>query len=84
MEADWQSDERIIYQIKIQGDLEEHWTDWFEGMSITSAPGDPPVTTLTGVLRDQAALRGVLYKLWNLNLKLISVTPVGLDEDLDA
>ena len=63
---------KTVYAIKIQGELGENWSDWFDGLSI-SVEGDLPVTTLTGVVADQVALRGILNKLWDLNLTLISV-----------
>jgi hypothetical protein len=68
-----------VYQIKVQGRLDHRWSDWFSGLDIqveTDAE-KPPVTTLTGAL-DQAGLRGVLSKIWDLNLSLFSV--VRLDE----
>jgi hypothetical protein len=60
----------VIYQIRMQGRLDESWSGWFSGMAITV---DGDTTTLTGAVVDQSALRGVLTKLWNLNLVLISV-----------
>ncbi len=63
---------KVVYQIKIQGELGGNWSDWFDGMSI-SVEGDVSVTTLTGVVADQAALRGILNKIWDLNLALVSV-----------
>jgi hypothetical protein len=62
-----------VYQIKIQGRLDESWTGWLNGMTITS--GDD-ITTLTGAVADQSALRGILTRLWDLNLDLISVNRV--------
>jgi hypothetical protein len=62
-----------MYQIKIQGRLEQSWSAWFNGTRIT-CEGD--VTTMTGVVPDQAALRGLLDRIWNLNLVLISVVRV--------
>ena len=63
------------YQIRVQGRLDESWSDWLEGMKVTYTGGDEgwPVTTLTGAVMDQAALHGVLSRLGNLNLTLISV-----------
>jgi hypothetical protein len=68
-------DQAARYRIKVQGMLDEGWSDWFSGMTVTfgGAGDDAPTTTLTGVVADQAALRGVLSKLWDLNLTLISV-----------
>jgi hypothetical protein len=62
------------YQIKVPGELGENWSDWAGGMTITieSEDDDPPVTTLTGTL-DQAALQGLLRRLYSLGLPLISV-----------
>ncbi len=65
-----QSDQDQIYEIKIQGELDEAWADWFHGMTITIQGN---MTTLRGTISDQAALRGILSKIWDLNLRLISV-----------
>jgi len=61
------------YQIQVDGTLDERWSDWFGDLAIETQ-GD--VTTLTGPVADQAALRGMLSKMWDLNLTLISVTLV--------
>ena len=70
-----------VYQIKVRGRLDARWSDWFGGMAIACEVGCDglPVTTLTGPVVDQAALRGILWKLWDLNLRLISVIPVEID-----
>jgi hypothetical protein len=72
------------YQIKVPGHLDEGWSDWAGGMTIAvESEGDgPPVTTLTGTL-DQAALQGLLRRLYSLGLPLISVNCVacGLEDD---
>jgi hypothetical protein len=67
-------DRPVTYQIKVPGHLDESWSDWAGGIKITvEGEGDgPPVTTLTGVL-DQAALQGLLRRLYSLGLPLISV-----------
>ena len=72
-----------VYQIKVQGRLDRRWSDWFSGLTIKvqSEIGNPPITTLTGSL-DQAGLRGVLSKVWDLNLALVSV--VRLEETADS
>ncbi len=64
-----------VYQIKVQGRLDESWSGWFDRMDITV---EGNTTTLTGAVVDQAALRGLLSKLWDLNLALISVNPIEL------
>ena len=64
------------YQIKIDGELPESWSDWFNGLAAetqTMTDGSI-VTTLIGPVVDQAALHGILSKIRDLNLKLIAVT----------
>ncbi|HNT76685.1 MAG TPA: hypothetical protein PKH77_16870 [Anaerolineae bacterium] len=63
-----------IYQITLRGTLDPEWAEWLHDMTITSAEDDgQPITTLTGPVADQAALRGILNKLWDLNLTLLGV-----------
>jgi hypothetical protein len=69
------ADEQVIYRIKVQGRLDDRWSEWFSGLTITVESDAPPITTMTGVI-DQAALRGILNKVWDLNLALVSVNPV--------
>jgi hypothetical protein len=71
-------DRPATYQIKVPGHLDESWSDWVGKMTITvESEGDgPPVTTLTGTL-DQAALQGLLRRLYSLGLPLISVNCVA-------
>jgi hypothetical protein len=59
-----------VYQIMVEGQLDKSWSGWFSGMNVTYSDG---VSTLTGPIADQSALRGVLTKIWDLNLTLISV-----------
>jgi hypothetical protein len=72
---------QAAYQIRVQGSLDESWSDWFDGMSVVAERGsdESPITTLTGVVADQSALRGILEKVWNLNLTLFSVTRIEVD-----
>jgi len=64
-------DAPYTYEIRVEGHLADRWSDWFEGLTIrTEANGN---TLLIGVLADQAALYGVLIKIHNLNLVLVSV-----------
>jgi hypothetical protein len=67
-----------IYQIRIQGHLGRQWTDWFGGLAITlEEVGD---TLLTGPVVDQAALHGLLKKVRDLGMPLISVIRVEPDQ----
>ena len=67
-------DQPVTYQIKVPGHLDESWSEWAWGMTITikSEAEGQPVTTLTGTF-DQAALHGLLRRLYSLGLPLISV-----------
>ena len=58
------------YQIKVKGRLDKKWADWFEGMAITYEGG---ISILTGPVADQAALHGLLIRIRDLNLTLLSV-----------
>ena len=71
-------DQAAVYQIKVQGKLDESWSDWLSGMRITFESG---ITTVTGPVADQSALRGILSKIWDLNLMLISVTRIETDSE---
>jgi len=70
------------YQIKVPGHLDRSWSEWAGGMTITvEGEGDsPPITTLTGIVADQAALQSLLRRLYSLGLPLISVKWVDADE----
>jgi hypothetical protein len=70
-------DRPATYQIKVPGELDQSWADWGQQISITvNREGDiPPVTTLTGTF-DQAALQGLLRRLYSLGLPLISVNHI--------
>jgi hypothetical protein len=61
----------VIYEIHIEGQLNPGWSDWLDGMTITLLGGNE--TLLTGLLADQAALLGLLMKLHNFGLLLLSV-----------
>ena len=67
----------VVYQIRIKGHLGREWTDWFEGLTITLE--DNGDTFLTGPVIDQAALHGLLKKVRDLGLPLVSVSPVEPD-----
>jgi hypothetical protein len=68
----------MVYQIRIKGHLGSQWTDWFEGLTITlEEEGD---TLLTGPVVDQAALHGLLKKVRDLGMPLVSVIQVPFNE----
>ncbi len=67
------------YRIEVQGHLRPEWSEWFEDMTIATQPGGN--TTLTGSLRDQAALHGLLVKIRDFGLVLVSVNPVDQVQD---
>ena len=70
----------VIYEIRIEGQLNPGWSDWLDGMTITLLEGSE--TLLTGPLADQADLFGLLMKLHNFGLLLLSVRryPASISE----
>jgi len=66
------------YKIRIEGYLKDTWAEWLDGMvmSIQNFNDHTNSTTITVHVPDQAALRGVLNKLWDLNLTLISLSQI--------
>ena len=63
------------YQLKVQGRLREGWSDWFDDMTVNieQIAGGPTITTLTGIVQDQAALHGLLNRIRDLSIPLLSV-----------
>jgi hypothetical protein len=68
------SDGAAFYEVRLEGHLDEHWSTWFDGMAVTRA--DDGTTTLRGPLVDQAALHGLLAKVRDLGVSLMSVEVV--------
>ena len=64
----------MLYQIRVKSHLGSDWGDWFDGLTIT--PEENGDTLLTGPLVDQAALHGLLKKVRDLGMTLVSVNPV--------
>ena len=65
------------YQIRVKGRLERRWESWFDGLRLSI---DHDTTMLSGTLTDQAALYGVLLKIRDLGLPLLSVQRLALSE----
>ncbi|HEX8993040.1 MAG TPA: hypothetical protein VF784_15265 [Anaerolineales bacterium] len=72
-------DRAWLYEIRIEGRLQERWSEWFDGLAIRSDRDDE--TILTGQLPDQAALYGVLSRIRDLNLILVSVARLSAAGD---
>lgn len=71
------TDQPMVYQIRIHGHLSQRWTDWFEGLTITQE--EDGSTLLSGLVMDQSALHGILKKIRNLGMPLLSVNSVDPD-----
>jgi len=76
-----------FYEIKVSGNLDEYWVDWFNEMDITTELDENghPTTGFMGFVTDQSELRGLLNKIWDLNMELLSVKKLALkcsQEDL--
>jgi hypothetical protein len=72
-------DEPVGYQIRLKGHLDCAWGDWFGGLTITRE--EDGVTLLTGADIDQAALHGLLRKVRDSGMVLLSVNPINRSED---
>jgi hypothetical protein len=69
---------RGVYEIRVNGKLDPKWSDWFDGFAVTAVGGSE--TQLTGTVADQAALHGMLHKIRDLGLPLLSVLRLDGDE----
>ena len=69
-------DKDCYYEIKVKGHLDPKWSEWFAGLQLAHLEGNE--TLLSGLLPDQAALHGLLERIRDLNLTLISVTLGGV------
>lgn len=67
-------DHSNIYQIRVQGHLDHQWENWFEGMTIT--PNEDNTTLIVGPVIDDAALHGLLKKVRDSGLRLLSVNHI--------
>lgn len=69
-------DEASIYEITLEGTLHPDWSSWFDGVILTQSGDARALSILTGAL-DQAALRGILIKAWDLNMTVVSVRRIS-------
>jgi len=67
-----------VYEIRVEGHLGDRWSDWFDGLTISNDPNGE--ARMTGLISDQTALYGVLAKIHNLNLVLISLVRLSYSE----
>jgi hypothetical protein len=68
----------VHYRIKLKGHLDGKWSEWFEGMDISTRGGE---TILTGQVADQAALHGLFIRIRDMNLTLLSVEQTEPDRE---
>jgi hypothetical protein len=73
----YEFDQPAEYQIRLKGTLDSSWSDWFDGFTITIQDGE---TLLVGVVCDQSALHGILAKINDLGLSIVSVTKLTQGE----
>jgi len=73
------SDVAAAYTLRIGGHLDQRWSTWFDGFTITRE--DDGTTTLRGVVADQSELHGLLAKVRDLGTTLISITHRGASDD---
>jgi len=64
-----------LFEIRVEGQLDAEWADWFEGMTLSPEPDG--ITVLSGPIADQAALQGLLRRVGDLGMTLISVNNVS-------
>jgi hypothetical protein len=71
------------YEIRVDGHLDQRWSDWFEGMELTQAfnQNGSPITVLTGTIVDQAALHGILASIRDIGIPIISVNRIESHEE---
>ncbi|MBN2389080.1 MAG: hypothetical protein JXR84_00055 [Anaerolineae bacterium] len=68
------SNKPALYEIRVKGNLDPQWADWFDGFTLTAQENDE--TLLTGQVADQPALHGLLARIRDLGLPLLSVQQV--------
>ena len=76
-----QADESDWYEIRIKGHLDDRWSAWLDGLDLIRA--EDGTTVLRGPITDQAALHGLLHKLRDIGLPLLSLTRIAPDDPAD-
>jgi GTPase len=76
------ADAPMGYELRIRGHLDQHWSTWFGGLALTRE--DDGTTTLRSAVADQAALHGLLAKVRDLGVTLISLTSLDAVHDPDS
>jgi hypothetical protein len=71
--SDEKHNQQLCYEIRLKGHLDSQWTDWFGGLTITLE--EDGTTLLTGFVTDQASLHGLLKKIRDLGMPLVSIYP---------
>ena len=79
MGADWHFDQPRVYHIRVKGILDSKWSDWFDGLVIF--PQVNGETLMAGPVTDQSALYGLLNKLRDIGLTLLSINSLEMEED---
>ena len=74
--------ELALHEIRVQGHLDDRWAHWVAGLTLTRESDG--TTTLTGLLADQAALHGLLNRIRDLNVPIVSVRRLGADGTRDS
>jgi hypothetical protein len=77
------AEQPMEYRVKTQGLIDESWSDGFSGLRITVEDGedDQPITTLSGAIADEATLRGIVTRIWDLKLTIRSLTRLQAAHD---
>ena len=68
--------EGAVYELRVRGHLDQHWAGWLGGLTVTH--NEDGTSTLSGPVPDQSALHGLLAKIRDLGIALVSVTPASL------
>jgi hypothetical protein len=74
---------QMDYEIELKGRLDKRWEVWFEGLTIITEVDemDTPITVLSGAVSDQAALHGILAKIRDIGIPLLSVRQIGMEKE---